>query len=205
MEDIKKRLKELKQKRDLKIGFQKETDFASLMEEHENVVKVIKARTKEDDMYAHWDRCFVYKNGNRLQYDIKGTKSYGDNYHTVEFLANHGGLGWLFGNADYFAFELTDRFICVERLKLLEFSLEIVLKSKTEAKYYIDNLKNISALLNLKNKLEDNNGLETKDNLLPFNKLHIRHRRVTWKNKDITTVLTKEEIDSIKEFEIKKW
>lgn len=210
------RLKKLKQERDLKIGFEKEDDFSELMKNEDGVVSVIKATTKTD-MKDHWDRCFVYKDGKNIQIDIKGTKSYGDKYHTIEMISNIYQIGWVLGSADFIAFELSDKFICVDREKLANYTLKLFL-SDEQIKSFIGNLskksKSLGEKLRIKDEIEATKsilsnpiGLTTKDGMSGKEKVHGRHMRSNWNNRDVTTVLELEEIEKKIgiEFEISKY
>jgi hypothetical protein len=213
--NLRQRLNKTKQNKDLEIGFKKEDDFASLMKKKPGVVSVIKSSTRKD-MSEHWDRCFVYKNDKKIQIDIKGIKKYGDNWHTIEILSNIGNLGWLLGNADYIAFELSDKFICVNRLSLARFVLKLFL-SEDDTNLFLttlgEDIKKMSVVKKLHrqnkiasyiNLLNDRENLLTDDGLKPEEKYHQRHMRTNWDNSDITTIISLEELEKLDNFKIFK-
>lgn len=87
--------------------------------------------TKEQDINEHWD---VEIDG--YKYDIKGVKKVNRDdiypnelYHFVELKNVKGKKGWLYGDADYFAFETFKYFIIVEKIKLQSFIANMVTKA----------------------------------------------------------------------------
>ena len=76
---------------------------------------IMSVANNQEDMKEHWD---VMYNGRKV--DVKGMKGLirydplNENYHHVELRNINGQLGWLFGNADEFAFETEDFFVIVE-------------------------------------------------------------------------------------------
>lgn len=105
------------------IGKLKEGDFKQLFTN-------CTPSTKDEDMYEHWDLKIEAK------IDVKSIKkqnredvTYNENFHWVEIRNVRGKLSWLYGKADYFAFETEDYWIIVEKEKLQNF-----IKSKCEGK-----------------------------------------------------------------------
>lgn len=97
------------------VGKLKESNFSNLFSD-------VTKSTKEEDMYEHWDLKIeakidlkALKKENR--YDI----SYNENFHYVELKNVNGKLGWLYGNADYFAFELESYWVLVDKNDLQNF------------------------------------------------------------------------------------
>jgi hypothetical protein len=97
------------------IGKLGEDEFAKLFTN-------VTSSTKEQDMYEHWDLKLTTK------IDVKTIKKenrydtvYNENFHWVEIKNVNGKLSWLYGEADYFAFETNDYWIVVDKLKLQEF------------------------------------------------------------------------------------
>lgn len=96
----------------LKQGKKKEVEFSKLF-------KDVVFADKNQDMNEHWDVC--------VKYDVKSIKrkdrggDVDENYHWVEIKNVNGDQGWLYGKADYFAFEIEDYWIivCPDRLKEL--------------------------------------------------------------------------------------
>lgn len=76
--------------------------------------------TKEQDMFEHWD---IMVNDNR--YDVKSMKRFNrsdkepsEKIFWVELTNVRGNKGWLYGKAEYIAFEIQKGFIIVETNKL---------------------------------------------------------------------------------------
>lgn len=79
--------------------------------------------TPEEDMTQHWD---VEAGGKR--YDVKAMKKWRrddpdptDRIHYVELRNVHGELGWLYGEADYIAFETRRYWLVVDRKFLMAY------------------------------------------------------------------------------------
>lgn len=92
-----------------------EESFAKLFD------KTINA-TKDQDIHEHWDLKIETK------IDVKGMKRqdrFDDNaseiFHWVELKNVLGKLSWLYGDADYFAFETENYWIIVEKKSLQNF------------------------------------------------------------------------------------
>jgi len=80
--------------------------------------------TKEEDILEHWD----VKSIAGTKYDVKAIKKWRrsdaeptDRIHYVELRNVRGELGWLYGEADYIAFETRAHWIVVPRKKLVHF------------------------------------------------------------------------------------
>lgn len=89
--------------------------------------------TNKEDKKEHWDILVQYK------IDVKGLKKIrrsdaesNENIHWVEIKNVEGLSGWLYGEADYFAFETFDYFIIVEKNKLQKLIAEKTTKTYTE-------------------------------------------------------------------------
>ena len=96
----------------LRNGFETEAEFCKLFE---NAVK----SNKYQDINEHWDLMINYK------IDVKGLRKIkrsdtevNENIHWVEIKNVNGKLGWLYGEADYFAFETIDYWIIIDKFKL---------------------------------------------------------------------------------------
>lgn len=103
-----------------------EIEFASLFE-------TFTEATKEENIYKHID---IIVDG--IKVDVKGMKrlnredaNVNPDIHYVEFQNVRGDKGWLYGEADYIAFEQPDYFIMVDRKKLGKYYCNIM-KGKTE-------------------------------------------------------------------------
>jgi hypothetical protein len=75
--------------------------------------------SSDEDIYQHWDVKIDIK------IDVKAMKKINredsepnENIHYVEIKNVHGNKGWLYGDADYFAFEMRDYYVMVSKIKL---------------------------------------------------------------------------------------
>jgi hypothetical protein len=113
----------------LAIGKLVEVEFASLFESTYH-------STDSEDMFEHWDVAVIYFMGTPQQvtkkFEVKGIKnvsrfdeSKNENIQWIELMVN-GRAGWLFGEADYFAFEQIDSFIIVTKDALQKLILDKV-------------------------------------------------------------------------------
>jgi hypothetical protein len=75
--------------------------------------------SKDEDIFEHWDVKIDIK------IDVKAMKKINredsepnENIHYVEIRNVHGDKGWLYGQADYFAFEMKDYYVMVSKIKL---------------------------------------------------------------------------------------
>ncbi len=91
------------------IGKLKEEDFAKLFTSSI-------ASNKNEDMYLHWDLKIEAK------IDVKSLKKqaredvmYNENFHWIETMNVNGNSGWLYGEADFFAFEAEDYWLIVDK------------------------------------------------------------------------------------------
>tara|TARA_A100000172_G_scaffold80325_1_gene69553 strand:+ start:688 stop:1158 length:471 start_codon:yes stop_codon:yes gene_type:complete len=75
----------------------------------------IEFSTEQEDIKQHWD---VSINGVKI--DVKAIKKDNENIHFVEFKNVLGNKGWLYGDADGFAFETRDYWIEVAKEDLQE-------------------------------------------------------------------------------------
>jgi hypothetical protein len=97
------------------VGKLKEEEFAKLF-------TGVKLSTEDQDKYEHWDLSIEAK------IDVKSIKKqsredifYDENFHWVELKNVHGKLSWLYGDADFFAFETIDYWIIVSKNTLQKF------------------------------------------------------------------------------------
>lgn len=93
--------------------------------------KVEKA-SKQEDIKDHFDYRFL-KNDKTIKVEVKAMKRISrsdedgqDIWIWVEFKNVQGNLGWLYGKADYVAFELQDYFLFVDREDLVKVSESVV-------------------------------------------------------------------------------
>ena len=78
--------------------------------------------SKEEDINEHWD---VMDEFNGYKYDVKAMKKRrrsetkpNPHYHWIELTNVNGKAGWLYGQADFIAFEIINQWIIVNRIKL---------------------------------------------------------------------------------------
>ena len=109
----------------LKEGKEKEVMFADLFSSYS-------LSDKNTDIIEHYDLTI----GN-TRIDVKGLKKVNrwdnevnENIHWIEIKGITGNLGWLYGEADYFAFETFDYWILVSKIKLQE-----LIKTRTIKKW----------------------------------------------------------------------
>ena len=100
-----------------KRGNKAEEEFAKLL------IKPV-AANRNENIYEHWD----IKDINGHTYDVKAMKQYRssdneatDRLHWIEFQNVDGNTGWLYGKADYIAFETRKWWIVVGRKDLVAF------------------------------------------------------------------------------------
>ena len=100
-----------------KRGIKAEEEFAKLL------IKPV-AASRDENIYEHWD----LKDINGDTYDVKAMKQYRssdneatDRLHWIEFQNVDGNTGWLYGGADYIAFETRKWWIVVSRKDLVAF------------------------------------------------------------------------------------
>jgi hypothetical protein len=80
----------------------------------------------------------VLEDGIWIKYDVKGLKKIkrydkttNESIHWVEIMNVRGNLGWLYGKADRFAFELNDYYMIIDKEKLQELIKEKMCSKET--------------------------------------------------------------------------
>jgi hypothetical protein len=100
--------------------------------------ELIREATKKEDIYQHWD-VIVKINNEEMKVDVKGIKRIkrneplNENIHWIEIKRDKKYLGWLYGQADCFAFEMNDKWIVVEKKSLQDFIAENTIKEYKDA------------------------------------------------------------------------
>lgn len=101
---------------------EQEIEFSHLVED----LGSIRPSSKYEDIYGHYD-LKLNINGKLIYIDVKALKKIhrydektDERYHYVEIRNVKGKLGWLYGKADWFAFETNDSYVVVDKLKLQE-------------------------------------------------------------------------------------
>jgi len=97
-------------------------------EEFSKLFNDVSVATKEEDIHEHWD---VKIEDIGLKVDVKSIKKENrydilpnENFHWVEVKNVLGKLGWLYGEADVFAFELENYWLIIEKIPLQNFIAE---------------------------------------------------------------------------------
>lgn len=109
-----------------------------------NLFPGAKEATKDEDMFQHFDLTIP-----QGKVDVKGLKRINRNdstftyeYHWVEFQNVRGNKGWVYGDADYIAFEIPEGYLLVDREALLTMCREKVVDRK------VGNIKEVYKLYN---------------------------------------------------------
>jgi hypothetical protein len=107
----------------LETGKEVEAIFARSFAAHFGLpINAIVAATMREDIDRHFDLSYA---GTKI--DVKGLRKIyrqdanpDQEFHWIEFKNVGGKKGWLYGDADIFAFELNISFLCVRKSKLQE-------------------------------------------------------------------------------------
>jgi hypothetical protein len=112
----------------LKGGKVVEKAFTELLNE-----EVVWATPKEDQL-EHWDCAIVTKvDIKRIKKKMRSDGSYDEHIHWLEIKGITGQSGWLYGEADFFAFEINNFFIVAYKGDLQEFVKENIKKEYVES------------------------------------------------------------------------
>ena len=111
--------------------------------EFSNLVNFTREATKHENIYLHFDLIM----DDVIKVDVKQMKKRNrtdaiedPTIHFVEFQNVRGDKGWIYGKADYIAFEQPDYFIMVDRKKLGKYYCN-VMKNNTTVIFSDDNKK----------------------------------------------------------------
>ena len=97
------------------IGKLKEDEFAKLF-------AGATASSQTEDMYEHWDLKISAKiDVKSLKKQARSDVTYNESFHWVELRNVNDDIGWLYGGADFFAFECVDYWCIVEKNSLQKF------------------------------------------------------------------------------------
>ena len=93
---------------------------------------IIVTASTHQNRNEHWD---FEINGKKI--DVKSEKNtgLGNSYTILEIIDVYGTMGWLYGNADYIAFQSGDSFIITSRKRLVDYH------QKTTKNIKVTNLK----------------------------------------------------------------
>jgi hypothetical protein len=145
---------------------QAEIDFFNMFDD-------IKKSDRDSDMFGHYD--FII--ADKTKVDVKGAKkinrhdqSPNHDIHYIEFRNVRGNKGWVYGEADYIAFEYYDTFLLVKRESIIE-----LCKSKILDK----SIKNYKSIYGLYSR----EGREDLITLIPTKDLIDISTRILYKNK----------------------
>lgn len=96
------------------------------------------AATRDENVFEHWDVA-----DGKLKYDVKAMKKFRrsgdyptDRIHYVELKNVNGEKGWLYGKADYIAFETRSYWVIVSRQKLQDMIEGIDMEICSEPQIY---------------------------------------------------------------------
>jgi len=116
----------------VEMGLSAEKKFVQVMKGEGNTVG---KSTKNQDMFEHWD--YLINDLHRVE--VKGRKKRkrhdskpDDEIIYVEFSNVRGNDGWIYGKADYVAFERPEGFLIVPRKKLVDLAENLVSSSFTK-------------------------------------------------------------------------
>ncbi len=127
----------------------KEVEFAQQIKKFGTVT----GATPDEDMFEHWDIKLETKiDVKALRKTRGGDKDTDENIHWVELKNVNGELGWLYGKAHCFAFEIIDYWIIVDKINLQEFIKEKCkdkIKTETPALYKLYNRRGRSDIITL--------------------------------------------------------
>ena len=100
--------------------------------------------TDESDMYDHIDIITP-----EYTVDVKGIKkfnrydnSFSPDIHWIEFQNVRGNKGWIYGKADYIAFQIPNEFILIDRELLLNWCRKVIVDKKPKRKKELYKLYN---------------------------------------------------------------
>ena len=88
-------------------------------EEFKKFFKKVFDASVQQDMKEHWD--FGVKFDVKMIKSVRRHQQKDENIHWVELKNVNGEKGWLYGDADFFSFELEDYWVIVSRDDLQEF------------------------------------------------------------------------------------
>ena len=136
----------------LEKGKEKELEFAlALCKAKSLSSSIIEEASKEDDIYRHID---IWVGAN--SFDVKAAKKTNrsdllPNYdiHWIELRNVHGDKGWLFGQADYIAFELETTWCSCPRISLIR-----SLKGKIDFSNFTTNRDDMFRVYRRKDRLD---------------------------------------------------
>lgn len=101
------------------LGKKAEKEFAKFF-------SLFRFATSDQDINGHWD--LEVDVGTKFKIDVKSLKKENryepipnENFHWVEVKNVRGRKGWLYGDADMFAFELEEYWVLVEKKPLQDF------------------------------------------------------------------------------------
>jgi hypothetical protein len=108
--------------RNIRKGTQAEVDFIYRVKKIRPNADIIKA-TMEENISGHWDYSI---NGCTIDIKcVKNCRQQSNNYTIVEYMNDQGNKGWLYGDADYIAFQSGDTdasvFLLVNRMELVRY------------------------------------------------------------------------------------
>ena len=176
----------IRQNKDFKSGWKVEVVFTKLMMKLGYKKPIV--ATKDQDIFEHWDRKFIGKNGKEIFIDIKSIKFNDENYNLIEFRNNRGNDGWIFGKADYIAFETNNSFLVVDRIKLKEYAFQFIDCDIN------DSMEHIRKVIN------DPIGMITERSFDIDEDLYLRYKRLDWNNDDVSIIIRTKDLYDLNPF-----
>lgn len=106
-----------------KKGLEKENEFSELLITNEG--GITKHASRKDDIVEHIDIIWTV-NDHNFTFDVKSLKKNNridskvdDSIHWIEIQNVQGNLGWLYGKADYIAFETLNSWVVLRRKDII--------------------------------------------------------------------------------------
>jgi len=108
----------------------------------------VKTAKRRENIQKHIDKHLIEENGQGWSVDIKARKKASrsdseaqDEWIWIEFQNVRGNAGWLYGEADYIAFETQDDFTIVNRKSLVDYVEGVVDMGKPVRKSFLAKYK----------------------------------------------------------------
>lgn len=127
---------EEKKNNDFKLGKINEIKFIYYCDD------ILRISSPEEDMKEHWD-CEIVIDNQKMKVDVKGLKRLSkdnplpnENSHWVELKNVNGNIGWLYGKADAFAFELYNYWLIVKKNELVNLINKNIVREFKKGEFY---------------------------------------------------------------------
>lgn len=144
-----------------------------------------------EDTNEHWDIKVTNKYGKTVFIDVKGIKDEKNQLNWIEFRNVKGKKGWLFGKADYIAFERNDCFMLIDRKILKKFALSFIINDTNKSKI-------VSEIIN------DPIGMLTERSANIEDDLYKRYKRVNSNRDDVVMLVRNSDLQQLNPIILKK-